>query len=87
MKYTKMNLICDELLLICISICFERWKTMEHHDVVVECAKLSVFTKDEVSMPYFAVNRPRDSDLKRFIGTQNVFGKFKYYFVSSSYFY
>ncbi|KAK6627296.1 hypothetical protein RUM44_009773 [Polyplax serrata] len=50
-----------------------RWKTMEHHDVVVECAKLSVFTKDEVSMPYFAVNRPRDSDLKRFIGTQNVF--------------
>lgn len=42
---------------------------MEHHDVVVECAKLSVFSKYEVNTPCFSTSlSKKDSNLKRFIG-------------------
>lgn len=39
---------------------------MEHHDVVVECAKLSVDSKDEAVTPCYSAFRPRsESELKR----------------------
>lgn len=47
-----------------------RWKTMEHHDVVVECAKLSVDSKDEAVTPCYPNFRPRsESEIRRFVDT------------------
>lgn len=42
---------------------------MEHHDVVVECAKLSAACKDESITPCIPTFRPRsESELRRCIG-------------------
>ena len=47
---------------------------MEHHDVVVECAKLSVDAKDEATTACYPTFRPRsESEIRRFVGKHHDF--------------